>query len=360
MGAAALADPGPVAQLGTGRCAGNRRGASRRPGCRTTSRAASPSPPTRSASAIHSSAQANVWNAEISMNSTRIMSATMSSSSTGMSSGRSRSASAPGRPGPKPIRSSIPSMSRSSDRSIEGDVAGGEPHVPMARLPSRIPASSRPCASNRPRSEVVDRRPADVLDEAALQVARLEEADVGPVALDRADPGQRGDRAARATPERTRNRACSTFGNVRSQSSRGTSMSVGGERLAVARAPRLDGRDAGTWSAARRNGPRRRSRRGSAPHRRSGAPRCRRRRGAPPRRTPVERLPWSVPLPPSRFPVPSRVRGAGLGGLSGPRGLRLSTRRRARGMGPKGTPAGGVGPPGDRFSRIWRGAGHRS
>jgi hypothetical protein len=64
-------------------------------------------------------------------------------------------------------------------------------HMSLWPASSSHPASSRPWASKSPPPEVVDRRPADVFDEVPLQVLGLQEADVGAVPLDGADPGQR-------------------------------------------------------------------------------------------------------------------------------------------------------------------------
>ncbi len=75
---------------------------------------------------------------------------------------------------------------------LECDVAGREPHVLVARFgfPAGFVAA---VGFEQPATEVVERGSADVLDEEALQVARLEQADVGAVALHGADAGERGD-----------------------------------------------------------------------------------------------------------------------------------------------------------------------
>ena len=77
------------------------------------------------------------------------------------------------------------------DRTLERDVAGGEPHVAVTGLlfPSCLVAAVR---LEETAAEMVDGGAAHVLDEVALQVLRLEQADVGAVALHRPDAGQRG------------------------------------------------------------------------------------------------------------------------------------------------------------------------
>ena len=86
-------------------------------------------------------------------------------------------------------------MSMLLARPVERDVARGEPHVlvPGLLLPAGLVAA---VGLEQPSAEMVDRRPADVLEEVTLQVGRLEQADVGSVPLDGADPGERRHRAA--------------------------------------------------------------------------------------------------------------------------------------------------------------------
>ena len=84
------------------------------------------------------------------MKRTRTINETIISSSCGMPSGRRRTTSAPGRPGPNPIRASMASMSSSShDRSNAMSRAAN--HMSLCPASSSQPASSRPCASNSPR-----------------------------------------------------------------------------------------------------------------------------------------------------------------------------------------------------------------
>ena len=74
--------------------------------------------------------------------------------------------------------------------TLERDVTRGEPHVavPGLLVPPRLVTSVR---LEEATAEMVDGRAADVLDEVTLQVLRLEQPDVRPVALDRPDAGQR-------------------------------------------------------------------------------------------------------------------------------------------------------------------------
>ena len=75
-------------------------------------------------------------------------------------------------------------------RPFERDVACSEPHVLVARflVPAGLVATVR--LEETP-AEVIDRGPANVLDEMTLQILGLQQADVGAESLDRADPGQR-------------------------------------------------------------------------------------------------------------------------------------------------------------------------
>ena len=76
-------------------------------------------------------------------------------------------------------------------RSLKGNIACGKPHVPVSGLlipPGLIP----PVCLEQPSAQMVDRCTADVFDEVALHVLRLQQADVGAIPLDRADAGQCG------------------------------------------------------------------------------------------------------------------------------------------------------------------------
>ena len=124
-------------------------------------------------------------------------------------------------------------------RSLERDVARREPHVAVAglRLPPRLVA---PVRLEEASPEMVDRRPAHVLDEVALHVFRLQQPDVGAVALDRADARKRrhqrlghtgADQEAGLVDARVR-----PFPPLERRVDQ-----LGGEARAVLRAPRLDG-----------------------------------------------------------------------------------------------------------------------
>ncbi len=188
-----------------------------------TNRAASPSPATNSPSDIHSSAQANVWNAEISMKRTRIIRETIVSSSWLMSSGSRRAASAPGRPGPNPIRASIASMSSSShDRSKAMSRAAN--HMSLWPASSSQPASSRPCASKSPRprwSVAVPPMSSTKCRCSSFGCSRRMLAPNPSTVPIRVNVAIKGS----GTPAPMRNRACSTLGKERSHHSSGTSMS---------------------------------------------------------------------------------------------------------------------------------------
>ena len=129
-------------------------------------------------------------------------------------------------------------------RALEREVAGGEPHVAVARLllPAGLVATVR---LEEPAAEVVDGGAAHVFDEVALHVLRFEQPDVGAVPLDRADAGQRGhERLGHPGPdEETRlldvgERALPPFERHIDE--------LGAEALAVLLAPGRDGRAAAT------------------------------------------------------------------------------------------------------------------
>ena len=119
-----------------------------------------------------------------------------------MSSGSMRSAMACGAhrgevdvppPGPAmPMRSSISCGLVLGDRVLEGDVAGGEPHLLVAAL-VLVAGLVAGVGLVQAAVEVGHGRARDVLVEAALQVGDDRVADHAAEALDGADAGQRGD-----------------------------------------------------------------------------------------------------------------------------------------------------------------------
>ena len=127
-------------------------------------------------------------------------------------------------------------------RGLEGDVAGREPHVLVARLllPAGLVAA---VGLEQAPAEVVDRGAADVLVEVPLQVAGLEQPDVGAEALDGADAGEGGDqRLGHAGLDQVA--GLGDVGEVRGPGVERHVEHLGAEQLGVLRLPRLDGGDA--------------------------------------------------------------------------------------------------------------------
>ena len=214
-----------------------------------TSRAASPSPATRSASDIHASPRKGVEGGDLDEEDTdherdhhfelRGHAVGQQTDGLGTWTARRRNPSAPASPRCRAPRTTGRRRCRGRRTTCPVPASSSQPAFAAVRL-------------EEPPAEMIDGRPLDVLHEVALQIFRLQRTNIGPEALDRPDPGQVA-MSGSGTPARIRNRACSTLGKERSHHSNGTS--INRSRIVRCSAhPRPRWRADGTWSGAKRTG----------------------------------------------------------------------------------------------------------